>query len=284
MAGLKKLRVELLFAPAAALGLILAAALPPYARAAKAIPESPYYYVLDETGSLSPGIQRSLQALLMEHGRLTGEQVVFAIFKSLEGEELVDFTNRVFKEWKIGQRRKNNGALLALYWQEREARIEVGYGLEPILTDAKSKGVLEDFLFPELRNGNVDRALSLAALEILTILESPLIQSGKAQEILQSGGLQGGFQPAERGTPSSKRSFSWIVLGLFFCIWVLSRLTAAEAHYTRRGWYRPNPWRRRSHWGGFGGWGGGGGFGGGGGGGFLGGGGMSGGGGASGKW
>lgn len=263
-------------------GIVLS---PASSSAAKSIPNPPYYYVLDEPQILSPAITRSLQALLIEHDRTTSEQVVIAVFKSLENEDLVEFTNRVFTQWKIGQRGKNNGVLLALYWDDRKARIEVGYGLEPLLTDAKSKGVLEDFLIPELRAGSPDRALSLAALEILRILESPLIENGKAQEILRTGGLTGGWTPAPRNS-SGGISGLGIFVGLLFLIFVLNSLLSPQAHYTSRGWYRPRPWgRRRTLWYGGGGWGGGGLGGGGlGGGGFRGGGGMSGGGGASGSW
>lgn len=255
------------------------------ALAAKTLPQAPYYYVLDEPRILSPHALRALQTLLIEHDRSTGEQVLVAIFNSLDGEDLVSFTNRAFNEWKIGKRGKDNGALLALYWKDRKARIEVGYGLEPVLTDAKSKRVLEDFLIPELKVGKPDRAVSLAALEILKTLESPLTQDGKAQEILRSGGFRGGFRPTA-GSGQVGFPFILLFIGLILLSMVLKALTAAEAHYTGRGWYRPNPWRRPQGWH-SGGWGTGGGWGGGfggGGGGFSGGGGRSGGGGASGSW
>lgn len=255
---------------------------------AKTIPQAPHYYVLDEPKVLSQSAKEALQTLLVEHDRLTGEQLVLAVFETLDDEELVDFTNRVFSSWKIGKRGKDNGVLLALYWKERKARIEVGYGLEPLLTDAKSKRILSEFLIPELKNRQPDRALTLASLEILRTIESPLIQSGQAEQILKSGGFRGGFQPA----PKNGSSWAvWVILGFILLFIALNFLTAADAHFTRGGWYRQRPVLTRRprdiFWGGWGaghggsgGWGsGGGGFGG-----FRGGGGMSGGGGASGSW
>ncbi|OFZ56202.1 MAG: hypothetical protein A2428_09010 [Bdellovibrionales bacterium RIFOXYC1_FULL_54_43] len=259
------------------------------AGSAKAIPQAPYYYVLDEAKVLKADALQGLQTLLIEHDRATGEQFLIAIFESLESEELVQFTNQVFSTWKVGKRGKDNGVLLALYWKDRKARIEVGYGLEALLTDAKSKQILEQFLIPELKAGKPDRALQLAAFELLRTIESPLIQSGQAEQILRDGGFRGNWQPRRSISPVTR--YGWIILvalGIILVLFVLNLVTAADAHFTSSGWYHPKPWdpalpgRRRwtfdsSGLGGFGG--GGGGFGG-----FSGGGGLSGGGGASGSW
>jgi uncharacterized protein len=270
-----------------------------FADSAKPIPQAPYYYVLDEPHVLSQNALRSIETLLIEHDRVSGEQVLVAIFQTLGDEDLVDYTNRVFQQWKIGKRGKDNGVLLALFWNEHKVRIEVGYGLEGVLTDAKSSGIISDILVPELKNSNPDRGLSLAALEILRTLDSPLIQNGKAEQILKSGGFQGGWKPQEIYSPHTGGAAVWLFLGFIVLSLVLRAITGAEAHFTRSGWVRHNPWipyRRSSGFssglagaliGGF--LGGGGGFGGGsssggGFGGYSGGGGSSGGGGASGGW
>lgn len=258
-------------------------------RAAKDLPPPPKHHVHDEAGAISQDTFRSLSTVLYEHEQATGEQFVVAVFKSLEREELVDWTNQLFAHWKIGKRAVDSGVLLALYWEDRKARFEVGYGLEPLMTDARSKSVLEDTLLPELKAGRPDRALTLTALEVLTTLESPLVKNGRAQAILQ-GGVQGG-DLAPRSTTGGSFGI-WLFLGIVLLMIVLNMLTAADAHYTSHGWYRPRPFPRRRRgggifWGGLGGGLGGGGFGGGGGGfgGFGGfGGGRSGGGGASGSW
>lgn len=268
---------------------------------AKPIPAPPYYYVLDEPHVLSPNTLRAVETLLIEHERVSGEQVLVAIFQSLGDEDLVDYTNRVFQQWKIGKRGKDNGVLLALYWNEHKARIEVGYGLEPVLTDAKSSAILSDILIPELKNSSPDRGISLAALEILRTLGSPLIQNGKAEEILKNGGFQGDWRPQEVYVPHTGGLAVWLFLTFIILTIILRAITGAEAHFTRSGWVRHNPWvpyRRANGFtsgalggflgglggGGFGGGGFGSGGGGGGFGGFSGGGGSSGGGGASGGW
>jgi uncharacterized protein len=263
----------------------------------KPIPSPPYYYLLDEPHVLSQNALRAVETLLVEHDRVSGEQVLIAIFQSLGDEDMVDYTNRVFQQWKIGKRGKDNGVLLALFWNEHKARIEVGYGLEDVLTDAKSSGILSDILIPELKNSNPDRAISLSALEILRTLNSPLIQNGKAEQILKSGGFQGDWKPQEVYVPRSSGALIWLILGFIVLSIVLRAITGAEAHFTRSGWVRHNPWLPVRRTGGFtsgllgafigslgGGGYGGGSSGGGGFGGFSGGGGSSGGGGASGSW
>lgn len=222
--------------------LILSGAIIPSVSASQQIPPSPQYYVLDEPHVLSKSIYESIQTLLVQHDHLTGEQVVIAIFNNLNNEDIVTWTNQVFTNWQIGQRGKDNGVLLALYWSDHKARIEVGYGLEPILTDAKSKDLLENYLTPELRNTNPDRAISLTTLQILRILDSPLLQNGKAEEILRSGGFQGSWKPIK--TPQHGWSV-WLILGFILLIIVLNILTTAEAHFSRDGWFRPSPWPKR---------------------------------------
>lgn len=252
--------------------------------AATQLPNPPRYYVLDEPSVLSARTLSALQELLVRHDQVTGEQVVIAIFQNLGDEDVVDWTHRVFGHWGVGRRGKNNGVLLALYWKERKARIEVGYGLEPNLTDSRSKEILSDYLIPELKRGNPDKALTLAALEILRSLDSPLLVNGTAERILRSAPTVGSGREAPK---TGSFWWIWLVVGLILASIALNILTAADAHFTGDGWYRPRPRIRprfrRGSWGaGWGspvGWGGGAG-----GGGFRGGGGDSGGGGATGGW
>ena len=255
----------------------------------RALPAAPTSYVFDEASALSNSTKTEVNRLLYRHDRATGEQVVIALFNTLDGEDLVDHTNRVFQHWGIGTRGKDSGILLALYMKERKARIEVGYGLEPTLTDAKSKALIEDVLVPYLKAGNTDGAITATAVEILKILGSPIGDHPKTQKLAS---------PSTTDSSSGLGWLVWIFLGSIFFSIVANQMSAADATFTRSGWRRTKPWERRNWEGIFGGGGGrsssGGwsssgssfpsGGGGGGGGGFTGGGGRSGGGGASGGW
>lgn len=262
-----------------------------WAASEKPIPPPPRYYVLDEPHLLDQQATRALEALLIEHDRTGGGQIVVAIFNSLDGQDLNDYTNRVFQKWEIGQREEDNGVLLAIFNQDHKARIEVGYGLEPQLTDAKSSRILRDYLIPGMKAGQPAEAVTQSALQILQAIDSPLVQNGRAQKILRSGGML--RQDVSSSQPMKGGWVVWLFLGIILMVIVSHIISSAEATFTSGGWYRPRPWRRRwwdddgmggprSGGGGFfGGWGGGGG---GGDGGFSGGGGRSGGGGASAGW
>jgi uncharacterized protein len=215
---------------------------------AKDVPPPPPYGVLDEPAVLTPAGKQALETLLTEHERLSGEQLVIAIFNDLEGEDAVTFSQRVFKGWGVGLRGKSNGLLLALYWKNQKARLEVGFGLELALPEGKPEDVLEEFLVPELRRSEPYRGLSLATLEILRLLESPLVADGKAQKILSDGGFRGEWQPAARaaaaaGADPGTNSSGWIVLGVMIAgialaLAALNRVVNAGIHYTAKGWFR----------------------------------------------
>ncbi len=235
------------------------------ASAALAIPPSPSDYVHDGAQILDPVVRSRLSAILSAEDKRSGNQVLVATFPGLQGEEHVDFVTRLFQAWKPGTKDQSNGVILAIFQQDRKIRIEVGYGLEPLLTDAKSKRIIEGVIKPRFREGRQDLGLIEGAQAIVAVVSGEPV----------------------RGTPESdlavrvKKNF-FILLPMFIVFWIIVLVRG------RRRWTSPqirrrsrNSWDGPDPWGGFSGWGGssGGGFGG-----FSGGGGMSGGGGASGDW
>lgn len=258
------------------LGLVSAFSLGETLAQAREIPRAPDTYVYDETAKLAPETRARLASELARFYETTSQQIVVAVFRSLEGEEVSDFTNRVFQAWKIGQQQKDNGALLAIYLDDRKLRIEAGYGLEPVLTDARSKRIIEAVIKPELKNGDLDRAVILGARAIVETIKNPDAAPAAA--------------PKRRvrvlnGTPLM--IFYWVLLFLFIR-WLSGTQQGTHIGGVRRGRSSGSGWSSGGGGfggGGFGGSSGGGGWsGGGGGGGFSGGGGRSGGGGASGSW
>ncbi len=259
---------------ACAVGLWLAGnlALVAAIAAPAAIPPAPQYFVVDEPGVLQARTLQTLNRLFVAQEQATTQQIVFAIFSSLQGEDVVARTNQIFQAWKIGKKGKDNGVLLALYWKDHQSRIEVGYGLEPLLTDFHSKRILAEILRPQLQSSNPDIGLLAAAREILTVLKSPLIENGQAEAILRGAGYMRRSVSSENGNGTSFLQF--LIFGLFFVVYIIIKMFSGPR------------WPRGGGWGGGGGWGDGGGWGGGSGGdgGFSGGGGSSGGGGASDRW
>ena len=125
--------------------------------------------VLDEAGKLSPGGKQSLLSMLQAEEKATGNQVVVVILKDLRGMVIEDYANRLYGAWGIGKRGKNNGALLLVAMKEKKLRIEVGYGLESKLTDAKSKRIISS-ISPALGKGDFDSGLRSGAAQIISII------------------------------------------------------------------------------------------------------------------
>jgi uncharacterized protein len=117
------------------------------------IPEKPKGRVSDYAGLLTDEQIVRLDARLLRFEEETTNQIVVAIFKSLEGESLEDFSIRLAESWKIGTR-KDNGVILLVFLDDRKLRIEVGYGLEGALTDATSSSIIRNDIAPRFRQGD----------------------------------------------------------------------------------------------------------------------------------
>jgi uncharacterized protein len=227
------------------------------------LPSRPQSWVTDYGSILTAAQKQILDSRLQELESNTSTQVFVAIFPSLpEGYYLEDFVNRLFEKWRPGLDKEDNGILLAIFINERKLRIEVGYGLEDVLTDAQSNTVIEDYIVPRFRQGDYYGGISDGLDAII-------------------GAVEGKFKiPVKRGSENKDNDNIVFFIIFFFIIFLIIRSRRRySSTYSRRG-------SRNSHWGGpiiWGGFGGGGrsGSGGGFGGGF---GGLSGGGGASGSW
>lgn len=226
----------------------------------------PLDYVNDFAGVLDAGSREKLNQLCLEVESKTKAQIAVVTIKSLEDESIEQFAVDLFKAWGVGGKQDNRGVLVLLAVGDRKYRVEVGYGLEPILPDGKVGGFGREMV-PNLRAGDYGGAMVLMTNRI-------------AQTIAQDAGVQL-LQTTVKPRKQNKDVPNILPL-IFFLIFILFPVFGFFMRLL--GLVSP---RRRSYWGG-GGFGGGGfsggGFGGGGGGfgGF--GGGSSGGGGASGSW
>jgi len=214
--------------------------------------------VSDFTNTLSFQEWQQLDYLLKSYEDSTSTQVVVLMINSLEGESVEEYANKVFTENKIGQAKKDNGVLLVIAKQDHAMRIEVGYGLEGVLTDAITSQIIREGITPHFKAGNYFGGIATGVDAIMRA-------------------TAGEYHANSKGKGAPAASAGLVTLVIIFVVFVLMPMMTS---------------RRRSIIGSGGhsyysGWGYGGGFGGGGfgsGGGFSGGGGMSGGGGASGSW
>src|SRR5579864_9056663 len=100
-----------------------------------AAPLKPQGYVSDFADILAPDVKNELRAMLGETERQTSAEIALVTVPSLDGETVEEYANRLFKEWGVGKKGADNGVLVLVAPSERRIRIEVGYGLEPVLPD-----------------------------------------------------------------------------------------------------------------------------------------------------
>ncbi len=127
-------------------------------------------YVNDYAHVLSAGIWRKLTDLCREVEEKTGAQIAVATVKTIEGNEVADYVNRLFEKWGVGKKGKDNGVMLFLALEERKVRIEVGYGLEGILPDITAGRILDNFVIPEFRRGSYDAGLLVGTAALAEII------------------------------------------------------------------------------------------------------------------
>ncbi|MCP5464539.1 MAG: TPM domain-containing protein [Deltaproteobacteria bacterium] len=123
------------------------------------IPPSPKQYVADYANVLSDATEAQLNQTLDRFEKSDSTQIVAAIFSSLEGESLEDFTIRLAEAWKIGQKGKDNGVLFTVFIQDRKMRIDTGYGSEEFLTDLRAAEIIRNVIAPEFQQGNIDQGV-----------------------------------------------------------------------------------------------------------------------------
>lgn len=111
-------------------------------------------HVNDTAGLLQQSDKDRLEGKLVELEQATGAQVAVLTIPSLDGEALEDYTLRVAETWKLGRKDVDDGVLFLIARDDRKMRLEVGYGLEPRLTDALTKRILDNLVRPHFKSGN----------------------------------------------------------------------------------------------------------------------------------
>ncbi len=237
--------------------------------------------VVDDANLLSPAAEAKLTDELAALESQTGHQVVVATVPDLQGYEIEEYGYQLLRTWGVGREKEDDGVILLVAPTERKVRIEVGYGLEPVLTDALSSVIIRRDILPAFKTGDFEAGIVGGAGAIVR-------QVGLPPEEAQAAAARAA---AERQAATDEGGGGLVValFVIFVVFWLLSGVMRAFGGRKRFGghglwWLLPLILSNSSHRGGRGsGWGGGGG-GWSGGGGFSGGGGSGGGGGASGSW
>ncbi|RFB78431.1 TPM domain-containing protein [Methylovirgula sp. 4M-Z18] len=126
--------------------------------------------VVDNAHILDASTQAQLTSKLKDLEDKSGIQLVVATVPSLQGQDIAPFANDLFRTWKLGEARQNNGVLLLVAPSERKVRIEVGYGLEGTLTDALSSVIIANAIVPNFKSGDFAGGVSRGIDEIIAVL------------------------------------------------------------------------------------------------------------------
>lgn len=249
-----------------------------------AVPEFPELAgrVIDEARVLRRSTELAISEQLRAHEAATTNQIVVVTLRSLQGYTIEEFGVRLGNHWGIGQRDRDNGVLLIVAPNERKVRIEVGLGLEGVLTDTLAKSIIDEEILPLFRRDKLERGVRAGVDAILATIAGTYEAPTRS---LISGAQVSAYLP-------------FLAFGVFGIVVIIiirdafrdgrsrrdrtpsgdAELNTADSHWDNSSgrWGRDR--RRSNRWtGGFG-------SGGGGGGGFSGGGGSFGGGGSSGSW
>lgn len=192
------------------------------------IPEKPLGWVSDYARVLNPAEQAALNQRLAQLEQQTSTQIFVAIFPSLpEDFYLEDFTVKLFEQWRPGSQHNHNGVILAIFITDRKLRIEVGYGLEDVLTDALSQRIIQNEILPHFKNGNYSAGIAQGVDAIVAAV------AGKYQE------------PVE----NAEAAVDWVEILIFVIIAliILSRFFGSSTTFSSRG-------SKRNYWGGSGGY------------------------------
>jgi uncharacterized protein len=183
--------------------------------------------VNDYAQILSEQARQNLGEKLKAHEERTTNQVVVLTVPSLQGESIEDYANEVFNEWKLGQQDQDNGILIVVVPDERKMRIEVGYGLEPELTDAQASRIIRDVMAPRFREGDYDGGITEGAAAVMGVLEGQEIpETALMEESSESGSLSGLSELESPDMPWPARillgAFIFGIIGLFTIIGIVT--------------------------------------------------------------
>ena len=203
-------------------GLTVQFALVPHAFAADPTFPALSGRVVDQAQLLTPDTEAAITAKLTRLETDTGDQFVVVTLDSLQDYEIEDYGYRLGRAWGIGNAENDSGVLLIVAPNERKVRLEVGYGLEPVLTDALSNQIIQTDILPPFRDGGYAGGIEAGVDAVIAQLRlDPAEAAARAAEAA----------PSEAEAPI----FPGIVIALIFIFFFLSLLRGIGRRGRKRG-------------------------------------------------
>lgn len=156
----------------------------PFTVLAYTSPGKPTGFVNDFAGILDASTKQTLEAKLGALDQATGAQVAVVTVGSLDGETVEGYSIRLAEEWGIGDKERDSGILILVAPNEREVRIEVGYGLEGPVTDLQAGLIIRNVMIPAFKQGDYDKGIS----ESVDALSAVIMKSPEATAYLNAKG------------------------------------------------------------------------------------------------
>jgi uncharacterized protein len=183
--------------------------------------------VNDYAGILTEDTRQLISEKLKEHEDRTTNQVVVLTIPSLQGESIEDYSNRVFNEWKLGQKDMDNGILIVVVPEEKRMRIEVGYGLEGTMPDILASRIIREVMTPRFREGDFDAGITDGAVAVMSILEGQELPEAEYIDETSGSSSFSGFSDLESpDMPIGARillgAFIFGIIGLFTIIGIVT--------------------------------------------------------------
>ena len=178
-----------------------------------AVPEKPSSFVSDYAEILKPEEKLVLESKLSEFEKQTTNEIAVVTIKSLDGNTIENIAQEIFTQWGIGKKDKNNGVLLLISLEDRQTRIQTGYGVEPYLTDIGTSYIQSDVIAGEFKFGAYFSGINRAV--------DKMIEALGGQQIVPEGYSQNSNKP--------KFSFNFIIFILFAFQWVIAILARSKS-------------------------------------------------------
>ncbi len=184
----------------------------------------PTGYVTDRAGVINAQTKAQLEALCTELEQKTGAQMAIVTVKSLDGNQIEPYANDLFKQFGIGQKKQDNGVMLLVAPNDRKYWTEVGYGLEPIINDARA-GDAGRLMPPYFRKGDFSGGIAAAAWQLAKYIADD-------KGVTLTGAPQ--LRPVQQGKDSGGVGI-WIFFGIILLVFLMSRSGGSGSNINRGG-------------------------------------------------
>jgi uncharacterized protein len=149
----------------------------------------PVGYVNDFANVMTADQKGKLESVLSNYEKQTSVEISIVTIQSLDGQDIEEYTNELASQWGVGKKDSDNGIVILNSIGDRKIRVEVGYGLEGLVTDAYSNQLIDDVLVPELKNSKYSDAYNLAVSALMRKLgDSPDELAKRKLEAEQNSG------------------------------------------------------------------------------------------------